>query len=61
MTTTWLLTVLGLFTTTVSALLLFLYLQAAPRFAQELQTPEAKTSFAKHQRSLSIAIGLLAA
>lgn len=61
MTATWLLNAIGLFATTVSALLLFLYLQAAPRFAQELQTSDAKISFAKHQRSLSVAVGLLAA
>ena len=61
MTTTWLPNAIGLFATTVSALLLFLYLQAAPRFAAELQTPAAKLAFAKHQRSLSIAVGLLAA
>ena len=60
MTTTWLLNAIGLFATTVSALLLFLYLQAAPRFAEELQTPAAKAAFAKHQRSLSVAVGLLA-
>ena len=60
MTVVWVLNALGLFSITVAALLLFLYLQAAPRFAQELQTTEAKREFARHQRSLAIAIGLLA-
>lgn len=60
MTTAWVVNAIGLFATTVSALLLFLYVQAAPRFGEDLQTVEVKRAFAKHQSSLSIAVGLLA-
>lgn len=60
MTVQWLLNAIGLFATTTSVLLLFLYLQAAPRFAQELKTDEARRSYGKYQRSLTVAVGLLA-
>lgn len=60
MTTTWLMHAISLFATTVSALLLFLYLRASPRFAEDLKTPAVKSVYAKHQSSLSVAVGLLA-
>jgi len=61
MTTAWLLNAVGLFVTTVGALLTFLYLYEAPRFADKLGSAEAKSAFAKHQRSLSWVVGLLSA
>ena len=61
MTTAWLMNAVGLFVTTVGALLTFLYLHEAPRFADKLVSPEAKRDFTRHQRSLSWVTGLLAA
>ena len=60
MTAAWLVNALGLFATTVSALLLFLYLQAAPRFGDDLKTPGVKLAYVKYQGSLRVAVGLLA-
>ena len=48
MTTAWLMHAISLFATTVSALLLFLYLRASLRFAEDLQTPAVKSAYAKH-------------
>ena len=61
MTTAWLLNAVGLFVTTVGALLTFLYLYGAPRFADKFVSPEAKRDYAKHQRLIVWAVGLLAA
>lgn len=59
-TTAWFLNAIALFTTTVSALLVLLYLKnTAPRFAKDLQSPDLKRAYAKHERMLAIAIGLL--
>lgn len=59
-TTAWFLNAIALFTTTVSALLVLLYLKSnSPRFAREMQTAELKRAYAKHERMLAIAIGLL--
>ena len=60
MSTAWLLNAVGLFVTTVGALLTFLYLYESPRFAEQLGSPEAKNAYSKHQRSLSWVVGLLA-
>ena len=61
MTTAWLLNAVGLFATTVGALLTFLYLYESPKFSDKFTSPDAARAFAKHQRSLLIAVGLLAA
>ena len=60
-TTTWTLNAVGLFVTTVGALLIFLYLWKAPRFAEDWLSPEGKVAYAKHRRQLIVAMGLLAA
>jgi hypothetical protein len=59
MTSTWLLNALGLYATTVGALLIWLQLLSPSRFADALQTPEAKREYARHRRQLVIAVGLL--
>jgi hypothetical protein len=51
----------GLFVTTVGALLTFLYLRASPRFADKFVSPEAQRDFARHQRMLAWVVGLLSA
>ena len=61
MTTTWILNAVGLFLTTVGALLIFLYLWKAPRFVEEWVSPEGKRAYARHRRLLIVAAGLLAA
>ena len=61
MTTAWLLNAVGLFVTTVGALLTFLYLRESPRFADKFATPEAKRDFSRHQRMLEWVVGLLSA
>jgi hypothetical protein len=61
MTTAWLLNAIGLFVTTVGALLTFLYLRGTPRFADKFASPEARSDFARHQRKLAWVVGLLAA
>ena len=60
-TTTWILNAVGLFITTVGALLVFLYLWKAPRFAEAWLTPEGQVAYARHRRQLIVAVGLLAA
>ena len=59
MTSAWLLNEVGLLATTVGALLIFMYLLSPPRFADGLQTSEAKRAYAKHQRLLTTSVGLL--
>ena len=59
--TTWIMNAVGLFLTTVGALLIFLYLWKAPRFADEWLTPEARGIYSKNRSLLIIAVGLLAA
>ena len=61
MTTAWILNTVGLLCTTVGALLIFLYLWKAPRFAEDWLSPEGKHAYAKHRRLLIISVGLLAA
>ncbi len=61
MTSAWLLGTTSLMATTVAALLLFLYLWKAPRLADAWQTPEGRVAYARHQRRLTLGVGLLAA
>ena len=61
MTTAWVLNAVGLFLVTVGALLMFLYLRNAPKYAPELPTPEAELAYEKHRRLSMVAMGLLAA
>jgi hypothetical protein len=61
MTMSWVLNVIGLFAVTTGALLMFLYLREAPKFAAQLTTDEAKREYEKHRRLSMIAMGLLAA
>ncbi len=55
----WLLSTIGLFSTTVGALLIFLHLWKSRRFADEWLTPEGKRAYAKHMRLLIIGVGLV--
>ena len=61
MTTSWLLNTVGLFTTTIGALLIFLYLWKSPSFADQWLTPEGKRAYSRHRRLLITGVGLLAA
>ena len=61
MITTWTLDMVGLFVTTVGALLIFLYLWKSPRFADQWLSTEGKRAYAKHRRLLIVGVGLLAA
>ena len=60
MTTTWLLNAIGIFVTTIGALLTFLFLYESPKFADKFTSPEAAREFAKYQQLLAKAVGLLA-
>jgi len=59
MTHSWLLNAIGLFATTVGALLLLMHLMSPPRFTNELQTAEAKKAYALYHRRVVVAVGLL--
>lgn len=61
LTTNFVLNLVGLFVTTVGALLMFLYLMRSPRFAEEWLSREGKNAYAKHRRLLVIGFGLVAA
>lgn len=61
MTAAWILNTVGLFCTTVGALLIFLYLWKAPRFAEDWLSPEGKRAYEKHRRLLIVSMGLIAA
>ncbi len=61
MLTNWVLNTIGLFATTVAALLMFLHLRSLPRTVEELQTAEGKRVYAKHHKLATIGVGLLAA
>jgi hypothetical protein len=61
MTSAWLLGTASLLATTVAALLLFLYLWKAPRIADAWQSPEGRAAYVRHQRRLTVSVGLLAA
>jgi len=57
----WILSTLGLYVTTVGALLLFLYLYRSPQVADHWNSPQGKAEYAKHRRRLLFGTGLLAA
>lgn len=61
MTYTWVLNAVGLFVTTVGALLTFLYVREIPRFADKFASPEVAREFVRRQRPLTWVVGLLAA
>lgn len=61
MTSAWLMSTVSLLATTIAALLIFLYLWKAPRLADAWQTPEGRLAYARHQRRLTLGVGLLAA
>lgn len=61
MTVAWLLNTVSVLATSIGALLIFLYLWKAPRFAEDWLSPEGKRAYAKHRRLLVISVGLLAA
>lgn len=60
MTTAWVLNAIGLFVTTVGALLIFVSLYKAPRLSEVSLAPEEKRAYAKYQRRLIVGVGLLA-
>lgn len=57
----WVLGTLGLYVTTVGALLLFLYMYRSPAVAEYWSSPEGKTEYTRHRRRLVVGTGLLAA
>jgi hypothetical protein len=57
----WVLNTVGLYVTTVGALLLFLYLYRSPQLAEHWSSPEGKTEYVKYRRRLIVGTGLLAA
>lgn len=61
MTTAWLINAVGLYVTTVGALLTVLYLRETSHFADKFATAEAARDYARHQRLLTWVVGLLAA
>jgi len=60
MTTVWILETVGLLVTTVSVLLILLYLWNSPRFADVWLSPDGQLAYAKHRRRLIVSVGLLA-
>ena len=58
MTTTWVLNAVGLYATTVGALLIYLYLRQPLQLALQA---EERTAYEKHQQRLRVGVGLLAA
>lgn len=57
----WILNTLGLYVTTVGALLLFLYLYRSPQVAEYWSSAEGKSEYVRHRRRLIVGTGLLAA
>jgi len=57
----WLLNSIGLYVTTVGALLLFLYIYRSPALAEHWSSAEGKRAYARHRRRLIVGTGLLAA
>jgi len=57
----WILNTLGLYVTTVGALLLFLYLYRSPRVADHWSSAEGRSEYVRHRRRLIVGTGLLAA
>ena len=61
MMTAWVLNAVGLYATTVGALLIYLHLRRPLPLPVQLQKTEEITAYEKHQRRLRIGVGLLAA
>jgi hypothetical protein len=59
MTNTWLLNAIGLYATTIGALLILLQLMSPDLYANELRTPKAKREYAVQRQRLAITVGLL--
>ncbi len=57
--TAWIINAVGLFVTTVGALLLFLYLWKMPRLVEESPAPAGRGAYAKNRNLLILAVGLL--
>jgi hypothetical protein len=58
----WILNTLGLYVTTVGALLLFLYLYRSPQIVDQwAASPQGRSEYARHRRRLILGTGLLAA
>jgi len=57
----WVLDTVGLYVTTVGALLLFLYLYRSPQLAEYWSSAEGRSEYPKYRRRLIIGTGLLAA
>jgi len=55
------LNLIGMFLTTVGALLIFLYLVETPKFARQYLSDEGQKEFARHRRHVVVGVGLLAA
>ena len=60
MTTAWLLNTTSLFATTFGALLIFLYLYRAARFADDASSPGVKRAYAKRGKLLTASLAILA-
>ncbi len=60
MTTAWVVNAIGLYVTAIGALLIFLSLYRAPRFAEVSLTAEEKVAYAQYQRRVTLGVGLLA-
>jgi hypothetical protein len=59
--TSWILNSASLFATTVGALLIFLYLVKSPRIVEDSLSPEVRPIYLRHQKLLTISVGLLSA
>jgi len=57
--TAWIINAVGLFLTTVGALLIFLYLYKSPRLAKQSPAPAGNGGYAKNRGLLIVAVGLL--
>jgi hypothetical protein len=59
--TAWMLNTVGLLATTIGALLIFLYVCNAPAAIEKGISPEIRPVYVRHQKLLTISVGLLAA
>ena len=59
--TAWMLNAVGLFVTTVGALLLFVHLLEAPKFGDRLPDDKDKRAYRKHHLQVTLGVGLLSA
>jgi hypothetical protein len=57
----WILNTLGLYVTTVGALLIFLYMYRSPQGADYWSSAQGRSEYVRHRRRLIIGTGLLAA